>query len=206
MAKLTVYFRDAPIQSGLYDGGTVRIGRNGNNDLVIDSLAVAPNHVEIQIQGEAATIKQLDEDFPLMVNGIKAKQCDLHNNDKISLGKHTVLYNVTEANLMETDAPPTGAAALLEDNKPEQREASLQVMGGQYIGRLIPLKKAMTRLGTGNFGVVVISKRKDGYFISALDTHPSLKLNNQPLGDSSIKLNNNDRVVIDNTPMLFFYC
>jgi hypothetical protein len=50
----------------------------------------------------------------------------------------------------------------------------------------------------------MITKRKEGYFIAALEAHPSLKVNNQALGDSAVKLNNNDRLLIDNTPMQFF--
>jgi hypothetical protein len=202
MAKFTVFFKDAPIQSELFDSGVIHIGRDSTNSIVIDSLAVAPTHAAAVIDGDEAVIKQLNEDFPLFVNGKKTKECSLRNNDKIAIGKHVIVFNTTEFSF----AQPAGDIARASDeHKSEIQEAELQILGGQHIGRLIPLKKAMTRLGTGGYGVIVISRRRDGYFIAALENHPSLKVNNQPLGNSAIKLNNNDRIVIDNTPMQFFH-
>jgi hypothetical protein len=202
MAKFTVFFKDAPIQSELFDAGVVHIGRDNTNDIIIDSLAVAPAHAAAVIRGNDAVIKQLNEEFPLYVNGQKTKECTLRNNDKIAIGKHLIIYNTTEASFATAAGGITNTAA---PSKPETQEANLQIIGGQHIGRLIPLKKSMTRLGVGGNGVIIISKRKDGYFISALENHPSLKVNNQPLGDNALKLNHNDKIVIDNTPMQFFH-
>lgn len=202
MAKFTVFFKDAPIQSELFDSGVIHIGRDNTNDIVIDSLAVAPAHAAAIIQPDEVIIKQLNEEFPLFVNGQKTKECKLRNNDKIAIGKHFIIFNVSEFSL-EGSAKGTTETAPMQ--KSETQEANLQIIGGQHIGRLIPLKKSMTRLGGSGKGVIIISKRKDGYFISALESHPSLKVNNQPLGDSTIKLHNNDRITIDNTPMQFYH-
>lgn len=204
MAKFTVFFKDAPIQSGLYESGVIHIGRDNTNDIVIDSLAVAPAHAAVILHEHEAVIKQLNEEFPLLVNGLKTKECPLKNNDKISIGKHSIIFNVSEVSFAKTADSPAA------ENEPEQKsaplDANLQIIGGQHIGRLIPLKKSMTRLGGSGKGVVIISKRKDGYFISALESHPSIKVNNQPLGDSTLKLEDNDRIILDNTPMQFFHC
>lgn len=201
MAKFTVFFKDVPIQSELFDAGVIHIGRDNTNDIVIDSLAVAPAHAAVIIKPDEVVIKQLHEEFPLFVNGQKIKECQLRNNDKITIGKHFIVFNVSEFSLAESAKGKTETAA---EQKSETLEANLQIIGGQHIGRLIPLKKSMTRLGGSGKGVIVISKRKDGYFISALESHPSLKVNNQPLGDSILKLNHNDKIVIDNTPMQFY--
>ncbi|MDD5412549.1 MAG: FHA domain-containing protein, partial [Methylobacter sp.] len=65
-------------------------------------------------------------------------------------------------------------------------------------------KKAMTRLGNNGSGVIVISKRNEGYFVSALENIGTITVNNEPLNDQSLKLNNNDILVIDNTSLQFF--
>ena len=83
-------------------------------------------------------------------------------------------------------------------------EANLQVMDGQHIGRILPMKKAMTRLGRSGGGIAVIARRKEGYFISSLENNSTMTINNQPLGDKTVKLNNNDLIVIDNTTLQFF--
>lgn len=202
MAKFTVFFKDAPIQSELFESGVIHIGRDNTNDIVIDSLAVAPAHAAAIIKPDEVIIKQLNEEFPLYVNGQQTKECTLQNNDKINIGKHYIIFNVSEVSFAKS---ADNIAETETEQKTGPYEANLQVIGGQHIGRLIPLKKAMTRLGGSGKGVIVITKRKDGYFISALESHPSLKVNNQPIGDSTLKLENNDRIVIDNTPLQFFH-
>jgi len=77
-------------------------------------------------------------------------------------------------------------------------------MDGPHIGRILTLKKAMTRLGHEGSGVIVISRRKDGYYLSALQGHDGLVLNKEPLGDRTVLLQNNDVIVVEKTPMQFF--
>lgn len=207
MAKFTVYFKDKAIQSGIFDAGVVHIGRDETSDLVVDSLAVAPAHAVAIIKDGSCVLKQMNDKFPLLVNNRQMKECNLQNNDVINIGKHYIVYNTTES---VTPAKPVSqnpdVQALnrkLEDSV-KLPDANLQVMNGEHIGRILPLKKAMTRLGHEGAGVVVIARRKDGYFVSALQGHEGLLINNQPLGDRIVQLNNNDVIVVDKTPMQFF--
>lgn len=214
MAKLTVFFKYKAIDSFLFEQGVVHIGRDDTNDLVIDSLAVAPAHAAI-INRDVCTIKQLNDNFPLIVNGQKVKECELNHNDTITLGKHEIIYSVTEV-IPEKHQPVVAAAAEhLQYNKNEPahfdidddfvlQPANLQVMNGANIGKVLPIKKAMTRLGNTGSGVVVISKRKDGYYATALENKGTLKVNNTPLGDHYMKLNQNDIIVINQTSLQFF--
>jgi len=96
MAKFTVYFKDKPIFSNIYDAGVVHIGRDDTNELVVDSLAVAPAHAVVVIKDGECIIKQLNEKFPLLVNNQPVKQWSLQNNDVINVGKHYIVYNTTE--------------------------------------------------------------------------------------------------------------
>jgi hypothetical protein len=82
--------------------------------------------------------------------------------------------------------------------------ANLQVMDGENIGKILPLKKAMTRLGHSGSGVIVISKRKDGYFVSVLENIGNITLNSVLLDDGTVKLNHKDVLVINNTSLQFF--
>lgn len=212
MAKLTVYFKDKPIQSGIYDTGVVHIGRDDSNDLVVDSLAVAPAHAVVVIKEGSCIIKQLNEKFPLLVNSQATKEHSLQNNDIINVGKHYIVYSTTESILdnprfaPSTDSQDLDVLALNAklDQVVKQPEAHLQVMDGLHIGRILPLKKVMTRLGHEGAGLVVIARRKDGYYVSALQGHEGLRVNKQPLGDQTLLLKPNDILEIDKTPMLFF--
>ncbi len=217
MAKLTVFFKYKAIDSYLFEKGVVHIGRDETNDLSIDSLAVAPAHAAIITRGNISTIKQLNENFPLIVNGQKVKECDLNNNDTITLGKHDIVYSVTET--VEPEPQPqqqheiggfghgrSPANFSVDDDDQDHAlpPANLQVMSGANIGKVLPLKKSMTRLGNAGSGVVVISKRKDAYYISALENKGVLTINSQPLADSNVKLSNNDIIVINQTSLQFF--
>lgn len=209
MAKFTVFFKDKPIQSSLFDSGVVHIGRDETNDINLDSLAIAPAHAAVMLKENITIIKQLNDDFPLIVNGEKVRETNLENGDKITIGKHTIVFNSTvviTADLQKDTLLSKDIESLNEEIKPAVKvsEANLQVISGKHIGRVIPLKKAMTRLGRGGDGIVVISKRKDGYFISALEHDNSLQVNQQPLGENTVKLQHNDTVVIDNSAMQFF--
>ena len=212
MAKFTVYFKDKAIHSGIFDSGIVHIGRDETSDLVVDSLAVAPAHAVVVIKDGTSVIKQMNEKFPLLINDQTTKEWNLKNNDVINIGKHYIVYNTTDEfaeKIFETspaDATDPDVRALnqkLEDAN-KMPDANLQVLNGVHIGRILRLKKAMTRLGHEGAGVIVIARRKDGYFLSALQGHDGLIVNRQPLGDRTVQLQNNDVIVVDSTEMQFF--
>ncbi|MGR9100250.1 MAG: FHA domain-containing protein [Gammaproteobacteria bacterium] len=206
MAKFTVFFNDKPIQSSIFDSGVVHIGRDDTNDIRIDSLAIAPAQAAAVINDSGCTIKQLNDSFPIFVNQQKTKEQVLRDGDKITMGKHTIIYSATET------VPPISSFVdkdlerlnLQIGANAEEPEANLQVMTGKHIGRIIPLKKSMTKLGHSGSGIAVISRRREGYFISALESAPSMKVNDSPVGDASIKLKNNDVVELNDISMLFF--
>lgn len=210
MARLTVFFKDKAIHSALFENGIVHIGRDETNDLTIDSLAVAPAHAALVIRDTDCIIKQLNDDFPLIVNHEKVKECHLSNNDTISIGKHDIIYNTTESTeqLRHSGSSTTKGGNSLNREEDSAYNpipaANLQIMDGQNIGKILPLKKTMTRLGHSGSGMIVIAKRKDGYFISVLENNGPITVNNKPLDDNSLKLNNNDVIVIDNTALQFF--
>lgn len=211
MAKLTVLFKDKVIYSKLFGNGVVHIGRDESNDIVIDSLAVAPIHVAIQFRDNNAQIKQLSEAFPLIVNGEKVKIRTLHDNDEFAVGKHTIIYNSEEEaqhrtasnnKLMDTHTDVSLFNRELERDIP--RTATLQVTNGPNIGKILAIKNTMTRLGNSGTGVAVIAKRKEGYFVSVLENTGPISVNGEPLGDKTVKLESNDILVINNASLQFF--
>jgi hypothetical protein len=213
MAKLTLYFKDKPIFSGIYENGVIHIGRDDTNEIVVDSLAVAPAHAAVVMKDGTCMIKQLNEKFPLLINNLAVKEWALQNNDVINVGKHYITFSVTESVL--NHQPQTQISVSEKDidlqalnhkldQSAKQQEANLQIMDGPHIGRILPLKKAMTRLGHEGAGVVVIARRKNGYFVSALQGHDGLAVNKEPLGENTVLLKHNDIIEVDKTPMQFF--
>jgi hypothetical protein len=186
----------------------VHIGRDETNDIVIDSLAVAPTHVAIQIRDSQAQIKQLSDAFPLVVNANKVKISELHDGDEITIGKHTIIYNVSEPLLSPDRLMDNGQNEVnvfnRELDKDANRTATLQVTNGPNIGKILTIKNTMTRLGNAGSGVAVIAKRKEGYFVSVLENTGNITVNGEPLGDKTIKLESNDVLVVNNASLQFF--
>lgn len=205
MAKLTVFFKYKAIDTFLFDSGVVHIGRDDTNDITIDSLAVAPAHAVIILRDDVCKIKQLNENFPLIINGQKVKECELNHNDMITIGKHDIVYSTTESVAEPSSAENTiNYQSLNLDSDAIMPAANLQVLNGNNIGKVLPLKKAMTRLGNSGSGVVVISKRKDGYYASVLENIGTITVNNRPLDNNVLKLNNNDVLAINQVSLQFF--
>ena len=209
MAKFTILFKEKPIQSAIFDTGIIHIGSDSTNDLIIDSLAVAPEHAVVNLNDSQALIKQLNDNFPIIINNEPCKESTLNNSDEIVIGKHRIIYNTTES-VVAPAQPETSTSSNMDtlneeiEAEPNTLEAHLQIMEGKHIGRVIPLKKSMSRIGHSGKGVAVIAKRKDGFYISCLENNDSLTVNNDLLQEQTIKLSDSDQVVIDNTPMQFF--
>jgi len=209
MAKFTVFFKDKPIHSSIHESGVVHIGRDESNDLAVDSLAIAPAHAAVILRGSTPIIKQLNADFPLIINGVQHKEATLQDGDTITIGKHRIIYSSIEKfsnTLLTTHADEPENKKLNQEfnSRSHLSEANLQVMGGKHIGRLVPLKKTMTRLGREGTGIIVISRRKEGYFVSMLEANNQIKINGVELDDQTILLKNNDILVLDKIPMQFF--
>jgi Inner membrane component of T3SS, cytoplasmic domain len=214
MAKLTVYFKDKVVHSGLFESGVVHVGRDESNDIVIDSLAVAPVHAVIIIRENGSTIRQLTEDFPIALNGLRSKEFMLKNGDMITVGKHDILYKNKNSNHSDQSLNGQLADRLSEDvtalneqisHDLKIPDANLQVMSGKSIGKLIPLKNPITRLGQNGTGAIAIEKRDEAYFVCLLtDNTASIKLNNESLNGNAVKIKHLDILTIDNTPFQFF--
>lgn len=191
MAKLTVYLKNNVVRSYPLEAEKVRVGRDETNDLVVDSPAFAPVHAVIVSRGKNCMIKQLNDDFPLVINGKTIKESRLHEGDTITAGQHSIVYSTDQA-----------GRKIKSDYLPHT--ANFQIISGANMGKIFPLNIPMTLLGEPGSGIVVISKRKDGYFASILENIGIITLNDQPLDDKMIKLNCHDVLVIGNTTVQFY--
>lgn len=206
MAKLTVYFKNNVVRSYLLETEIVHIGRDETNDLVIDSPAFAPAHAVIVMQGNGCIIKQLNNDFPLMINGKNAKEDKLHDGDTITVGQHIMVYSANQAG---ENAKSDKETAITPANRKTKgiyipHTANFQIISGPNIGKIFHLNTPMTLLGDHGTGMVVISKRKGGYFASVLENIGIITLNKQTLAETSVKLNHQDVLIVGNITVQFY--
>jgi pSer/pThr/pTyr-binding forkhead associated (FHA) protein len=208
MATLTLTFKDKVIRTHrLETDVAVHIGRDESNEIHIDSLAVAPTHAVVVRNGEGETVvKQLNDEFPLTVNDMAGHEHQLNEGDRISIGKHALQYS-DAATLQELSQNSQIHPSWLDQEiglSVTIPEANLQILNGKHIGRLIPLKRALTRLGKTGSGIVVIAKRKEGYFLSPLESEQAISVNSRSLGQQTVRLSHGDTLKIDETAMQFF--
>ncbi len=202
MGKLTLAFKGRPLEAYQFDAGKIYIGRDPSNAVHIDSLGVAPVHASICFDQDPPLLTHDDEQYILLVNGHKKTEHGLHHGDSIAIGKYSLHFS-EEAQTIFTPAPqPTQKEAAAPASP--QIKATMQFLSGPNIGRLMSLKRGLTRIGKKESGLAVIAHRKDGYYISHLDGENPVLINGKLLENDSARLNENDIVEIDKIEMQIF--
>lgn len=184
------------------------IGRDERCDIHIDSLAIPLRGATIHRIGEDSYgIEPLDDTFPLLINHEPVKSMTpLHHGDIIQVGKHNLTY---AEDVMELGADLDGDARQAESEDsllPESgplASGMLQIMNGENFGRIIPLKRNMTRIGHVGGDCAMISKRDNGYYLSFLEGSKPPTVNRRPIGNGSHQLDDGDTIEIGGTKMQF---
>ena len=88
--------------------GVLRIGRNHDNDIVLPDLRSSAFHAEVHKVGDAWHVHELGGAVGLHVNGQRVKRAQLENGDRLSVGRHDLVFN--EGRLHEyVDRGPSAA-------------------------------------------------------------------------------------------------
>jgi len=193
VAKLTLSFKDRKLKVFALEPGESVIGRDPDCTIVIDSLAVAPRHARIHLEGECWMVEPLSGEHELTIGDqVVTDSFTLGNGDVISIGKHNLAFS-TESQ----GAPQTPVTAL-------PTVGWLQIQNGSHMGRTIRLNKAFTRVGRPEGELAVIAHRDDGYYLSALHGEHGPQLNGESIGECRRKLQDKDDIVIGELRLQFF--
>ncbi|MCM8854941.1 MAG: FHA domain-containing protein [Candidatus Thiodiazotropha sp.] len=213
MPKLTLTFKGRVIDVFHLESETTHIGRNEDCTIPIDSLAIAPVQAVLTLDADDTyQLQATDEEFPVLVNHEKIEQTLLHHGDVIQIGKHTLSFaeDVMElgADLGQSDLPADQEPDPDDENEIDESKSSsgvLQIMSGDNFGRIIPLKRNLTRIGHAGGDCAMIARREDGYFISFLEGPNPPSINRQPIGDQVQILTDGDVIEVGGTQMQFHY-
>ena len=74
------------------DKETITIGRKEKNDVQIDNLAVSGTHAKVLTFGKDCFLEDLGSTNGTYVNGDSITKCVLKHGDKITIGKHDLVY------------------------------------------------------------------------------------------------------------------
>ena len=169
MFKLTLSFKGRLLSAYPLGGRRLIIGRDPGCDLVIDSLAVAPRHVALEVVEGRVALTALTPGFPVLRNGGRVQDALLKAGDRLLLGKHTLTLTdasgeaIPEARITPLGIPP-------RESVPEAATpaAYLQVQSGRHIGEILILTRAVTRLRRIGGTEVIISRRDLGYVLALM--------------------------------------
>lgn len=221
MSKLTLSFKGQLLKVFPVRPGSMIVGSDPAADIHIDSLAIEPQHIQIDTEQQTSRIKALSQENGTFVNQEKIETHQLKDGDTIRVGKHTLTYifeelpeedmlqaiNNVDVTLDDTPQPPTPAIAEPEaPTEPpvkQKQDGWLQIMSGQNLGKTLSLHRSMTNLGKPGLATAVIAHRENGYYISHLEGKVPLQINSQPT-EQTTKLNPDDIIQIGNIKMQFY--
>jgi ABC transport system ATP-binding/permease protein len=73
--------------------GSIRIGRNPDNEMVFPSDLVSGHHAEIELLGDVARLRDLDSMNGTFVNGHQIRTADLNDGDEIRVGDERFTFD-----------------------------------------------------------------------------------------------------------------
>ncbi len=93
MLTILFKFNDKILKTIESDKNEFLIGRNADNDIVIENLAVSKLHARIVKKDGSYYIEDLNSTNGTYLNKIRITKKDLKNNDIIIIGKHSLEIN-----------------------------------------------------------------------------------------------------------------
>jgi len=173
------------------------IGRQRDNAIVIDNLAVSRRHAKIDKVGSDYIITDLQSTNGTWVNGRQIVSQTLSEGDTIVIGKHVLLFTGSEETAvepgvehLETDLKRTMVLDMFHAVHHEEKIGVLQSIGGLQLGE-IKLRKSITRIGKADTSDIrvpallmgataaTIGRRPTGYTISFGEGMRRLKVNGE---------------------------
>ena len=167
----------------------VRIGRRPFNEVVLDDLTVSGAHAVIVSDDGRRLLRDLDSRNGTVLNGTPIRSARLEHGDLIEIGVYRLRYLVDRAPVAParaaSDAPLTPAA--------------LERMSGPERGRMLALERPITSISGGTSQVAVVSRRKNGYYVTHLEGLAFPVVNGDVIGLVSHPLLDGDLIELSGT-------
>jgi len=233
MARLILTFNKQVIKEYPFLKDSVTLGRQDDNTIVIDNLAVSSYHARIDKAGDSFILTDLQSTNGTFVNDKKVTSHKLTHGDNIVIGKHVILFVATEKGKGDADAAAKmdlDKTMMLDTAKqrellakqqaaPKPAQASEKIgvitsVDGSDLGEF-ELKKKLTKIGKAETSEVrlsgmlmgataaTISRRPSGYTISFAGGMSKLKVNGEGVKDS-VPLKDFDTIEIGSYKFQFY--
>ena len=232
MARLILMFNKQVLKEYPIMKESITIGRNKDNVISIDNLAVSGYHARIDKAGADFILTDLQSTNGTFINDKKVTSHKLSHGDNVIIGKHVLLFVATEKGKTEKGAKQLDMdktmmlntakqkELLAKQEKPGQIAKPVEKIGvisfidGSGLGE-IELTKKLTKIGKADTSEIklggmlmapttaTISKRPNGYTISFTGGMTKLKVNGKLVKDNT-QLNDFDTIELGSYKFQFF--
>ena len=125
MPKLILKFKEAVLKEFQADEEALTIGRGDDNTIKIDNMAVSGHHAKLIRENGDFVLIDLNSLNGTFVNGQKVSKCILKNNDLVTIGKHTLVFQderkATKSPLASTSEMKAPAGTVMLDTRTQQQ-------------------------------------------------------------------------------------
>lgn len=231
MARLILMFNNQVVKEYPLQKESITIGRNEDNSITVDNLAVSGYHARIDPAGSDFILTDLQSTNGTFVNDKKVVSHKLAHGDNVIVGKHVILFvgSGKEADIGASDKKMDMDKTMMLDTAKQkellakQQGAMAAAKAAQKIGVIsflegidlgeIELTKKLTKIGKADTSEIklsglfmpataaTISRRPSGYVISSMGG--KLKVNGEPVKDSR-PLKEFDTIEIGKIKMQFY--
>ncbi len=223
MAKLVMTLDGAVIKEIKIDRETLSIGRRPGNDVQLNDLAVSGRHALFSAMHNTY-IEDLGSTNGTLVNGKKVKKAIVKHGDVIQIGGHQFTYLTKEempyepTMFLKAEFEPTmtldtdsGQRQVTADPREEGRLGAVKILSGPMKGKVLELRKPFNTVGINGVKVALISRESTGYTIHGIKSRKLRRasdlptVNGEPVGDSSVRLQEKDVIEMVDTKMQFYF-
>ncbi len=218
MAKLILTFNQQVIKEYPFAKDSITMGRQEDNTIVIDNLAVSGYHAKIDKFGGEYILTDLQSTNGTFVNDEKVVSHKLSHGDNIVIGKHVILFVATEKEKLEGEGKdrklPLDKTMVLDTAKQrgllaKQRVAPSTAKLPEKIGVIsfiddsrlgeIELTKKLTKIGKADTSEIKLSGFLMGATAATISRRPSGYAISFAGGMTRLKVNG--AVVKDSVPL-----
>jgi len=122
---IVVKLKNRPLKTYPFTGSEMSIGRNCDNDIVIDNLSVSRKHAVITSGKEGFCITDCDSKNGTFLNGKPIKKAAVKSGDTILLGKYVLVFEVPQGDsLPVSDLDQT---VIIPNFRSEERKTELHI-------------------------------------------------------------------------------
>jgi len=233
MPVLTLKFKDNVIQDfSLQKDKSFTIGRQNNNDILIENLAVSGNHAKIDSAGDGFVLTDLHSKNGCFVNERLVTSHWLKHGDVINIGKHALVFEY-----LKDEVRPAGPSGDMDKTMVMDTSKYRDMMSksdsntlsprmkknapGGFLSYLsggdgeVELAKKLIKIGkdpscdivASGLGIgrtaATISKRPNGIYLSFVGGMSKVKVNSKAVKES-VALKEFDIIELGSIKMQFF--